>query len=132
MALSDLVADFLTRIRNALDAQHRFLDVDWSKMKERLAEILKEEGFIETFLVRKEESRGTIRIFLKYAENRESVIQGLKRISKPGRRRYVNYKNIRPVFGGMGIVIVSTSQGVMVGREARDKKIGGEILCSVW
>lgn len=133
MAVSDPVADFLTRIRNSISAQHRYVDIDWSKMKESLAEILKNQGFIENYLVKVDElHRGTIRLFLKYTTGRRPVIQGLKRISKPGLRKYVGHQNIPRFYGNMGLSIVSTSQGIMPGNEARDKKIGGELLCLVW
>jgi small subunit ribosomal protein S8 len=133
MAVNDPIADFLTRIRNSCKAQHRYIDMDWSKMKEDLAEILKTQGFIENFLVKKESnSRGTIRLFLKYSTGRASIIQGLRRISKPGLRRYVKHDEIPTFFGGMGVPIISTSEGVLPGMEARKRKIGGELLCLVW
>lgn len=133
MAVSDPLADFLTRIRNSGRAQHRFVDVSWSKMKQTLAEILKQQGFIENYLVKVDEcQRGTIRIFLKYTNGRRPVIQGLKRISKPGLRKYVNHQEIPKFYGNMGLSIVSTSKGVMPGKEAREKGIGGELLCLVW
>lgn len=133
MAVSDPVADFLTRIRNSIKAQHRYVDLDWSKMKQTLVEILKSQGFIENYLVKVDEKqRGTIRIFLKYINGRKPVIQGLKRISKPGLRRYVSHSDIPRFYGNMGLSIVSTSQGVMPGNEAKEKGIGGELLCLVW
>jgi small subunit ribosomal protein S8 len=133
MAVSDPVADFLTRIRNSMKAQHRYVDVSWSKLKQNIAEILKNQGFIENYLVKHDnKQRGTIRIFLKYAEGRQSVIQGLVRVSKPGLRRYVGYEDIPHFYGGMGLSILSTSQGIMAGLEASKRKIGGEILCLVW
>lgn len=129
----DPLADFLTRIRNSTKAQHRYVDVSWSKMKQSLAEILKNQGFIENYLVRQESKhRGTIRVFLKYTEHRRPVIQGIKRISKPGLRRYVGYEDIPRFFGGTGVSIISTSQGVLAGLEAAKRKIGGELLCMVW
>lgn len=133
MAVNDPVADFLTRIRNASRAQHRFVDVDWSRMKQSLAEILKKLGFIENFLIKKEsDSRGTIRLFLKYSSGRHSVIQGVKRISTPGLRRYVRHDEIPTFFGGLGVPIVSTSEGILPGEEAKRRKIGGELLCLIW
>ncbi|CDR33066.1 30S ribosomal protein S8 [Criblamydia sequanensis] len=132
MALSDPIADFLTRVRNASSAERRYVDICWSKMKEKLAEILKEQGFVENYLVKKEnDKRGTIRIFLKY-DSRKPVIRGLKRVSKPGLRRYVKHEDIPNFFGGYGVAIVSTSQGVMVGNEATKRRIGGELLCMIW
>lgn len=132
MSCSDPIADLLTRIRNGLNAQHRFVDIGWSKMKEELARIFKEQGFIESYLVKRERSIGTIRIFLKYAKNRQPVIQGIVRISKPGARNYVGYKDMRPVYGGMGVTILSTSRGVMSSHDAREQKVGGEQLCKIW
>ena len=133
MAVSDPLADFLTRIRNSGKAQHRFVDVSWSKMRQKLAEILKQEGFIEDFLVKLDDNkRGTIRLFLKYTNKRKSVIQGLKRVSKPGKRVYVGHERIPHFFGNMGLTILSTSSGVMPGKEATEKGIGGELLCLVW
>lgn len=133
MAASDTIADFLTRIRNATRAQHRYVDVCWCKMKQNIAEILKEQGFIESYLVKQENNqRGTMRIFLKYTDQRRPVIQGIKRVSRPGLRRYIGHNDIPHFYGGMGVSIVSTSQGVMGGIEARKRKIGGELLCMVW
>lgn len=133
MAVSDPLADFLTRIRNAISAQHRYVDINWSKMKQTLAEILKDQGFIENCLFQVDEKqRGTIRIFLKYANNRQPVIQGLKRMSKPGLRKYVRHQDIPNYYGNMGLSIVSTSQGVMPGSSAKEKGIGGELLCLIW
>lgn len=133
MAISDPVADFLTRIRNSGSAKQRYVDVSWSKLKQNLAEILKSQGFIENFLVNLETpSRGTLRLFLKYTPLRNPVIQGLKRMSKPGLRRYVAYEDIPQFHGGMGLSIVSTSQGLMPGSEAKKRKIGGELVCLVW
>jgi small subunit ribosomal protein S8 len=133
MAVNDPIADFLTRIRNACKAQHRYVDDDWSKIKQNIAEILKAFGFIESYLVKQEHaSRGRIRLFLKYSSGRSSVIQGIKRVSKPGLRRYVKHDQIPTFFGGLGVTIVSTSQGLLPGAEARKRKIGGELLCQVW
>ena len=132
-AISDPIADFLTRIRNATKAQHRYVDVDWSRIKQNIAGILKAEGFIDDYLVKVDEGhRGTIRLFLKYSEGRRPVIQGIKRASKPGLRRYVASQDIPRFYGGFGLSIVSTSQGVMAGMEAIKKNIGGELLCLVW
>lgn len=133
MAVSDSIADFLTRIRNSTRAQHRYVDVSWSKMKQNIAEILKEQGFIESFLVKQDSpQRGTIRIFLKYSEHRRPVIQGIKRVSRPGLRRYIGHNDIPKFYGGTGLSIVSTSQGIMAGLEASKRKIGGELVCMVW
>lgn len=133
MAVSDPLADFLTRIRNAIRAQHHYVDVSWSKMKQRLADILKAEGFIEDYLVKVDESyRGTIRLILRYTAQRRPVIHDLKRVSSPGRRIYVPYDQLIDFYGNAGVSIVSTSQGVMTGAQARKKKIGGELLCRIW
>jgi len=130
MALSDQIADLLTRVRNAKMAQHRFVDVSYSRMKMSIAKLLKEHGFIENYLVNEDKLK--IRIFLKYAEGRESVIQGLKRISTPGLRRYVKAHQIPKVLGGMGIAILSTPSGVIDGEAARKQNVGGELLCYIW
>lgn len=129
---SDPIADLLTRIRNALKAQHRFIDMPASKMNFRIAEILRDQGFVESVMVKEEANRKIMRIMLKYGANRIPVINSLKRVSKPGLRRYVSSKQIPLVCGGLGISIVSTSHGVMAGHEARGKKLGGELICLVW
>lgn len=129
---SDPIADLLTRIRNALKAQHRFIEMCASNMNFRIAEILRDQGFVESVMVKEEDGRKVMRIMLKYAHNRTPVINVLKRISKPGLRRYVSSKKIPLICGGLGISIVSTSQGVMAGHEARSKKLGGELVCVVW
>ncbi|MCB1148578.1 MAG: 30S ribosomal protein S8 [Chlamydiia bacterium] len=131
MNISDPVADFLTRVRNALKAEHRYVDVPWSKLKENMCVILKQCGFIESYLVKKEGSYGTVRVFLKY-NHRKPVIKGLKRASKPGLRKYISANDIPYFFGGQGITILSTSKGVLSGKEAKEKNVGGELLCYVW
>lgn len=132
-AISDPIADFLTRIRNATRAQHRYVDVPWSVMKQNIAEILKAHGFIDSFLVKHDDrKRGTMRVFLKYTDGRQPVIQGIQRVSKPGLRRYVGHKDIPHFYGGFGLSILSTSNGVMAGFDAMTKKVGGELLCLVW
>lgn len=133
MAFSDPISDLLTRVRNASSAEHRYVDISWSKIKQRVSEILKEQGFVENVLVKVDENqRGTIRIFLKYVDGRKPVIRGLKRVSKPGARRYINHQDIPYFYGGMGVSILSTSSGVMDGTNARNQKVGGELLCMVW
>ena len=132
MAISDPIADLLTRIRNSISAEHKYVDVDDSKLKLAILKILKEQGFIENFLHREALPQGVIRIFLKYVAGRRPLIKGLKRISKPGGRRYVKHQEIPRVLRGMGISILSTSQGLMIGEEARQKKLGGEVLCFIW
>lgn len=130
--LNDPLADFLTRIRNATTAGHRFVDVRWSVMNQNMATVLKEQKFVEHFLVKHEDGKGTLRIFLKYIDGKQSLIRGIRKISNPGRRRYVGREEIPRVFNGLGISIVSTSQGVLVGHEARKRGVGGELLCYVW
>lgn len=133
MAVSDPIADFLTKIRNAVRAQHRFVDVKFSKLKLNICEILKKYGFIESFLVKQDDKgRGTIRIFNRYTVDRQPVIQGIKRISKPGSRQFIGYDDIPQYWGGMAIQILSTSKGVMAGRDAKQEKVGGELLCLIW
>jgi small subunit ribosomal protein S8 len=128
---TDPIADFLTRIRNAAAAKHQRVDVPVSKLKTEIARILKEEGYIFK-LVDENKSRKQLRVFLKYTPDRRSVITGLKRISRPGARRYLGTADIRPVVGGLGISIMTTPKGLMSGRSARKARIGGEILCEVW
>ncbi len=132
MSLSDQIADFLTRMRNACLAGHRYVDVNFSNMNQNLANVLREKGFIEQFIVKHEGNKGTIRLFLRYLALRKPLIRGLKRVSNPGLRKYVGYQEIPKVFNGLGISIVSTSQGVLDGEEARKRKLGGELLCFVW
>jgi len=129
---SDPVADFLTRIRNASRAEHEKVDVPSSKLKLRMAEILKTEGFIKNFRVLEDNKQGTLRVYLKYGTANEKMISGLVRVSTPGRRIYVGHDKIPSILGGMGVTIVSTSKGVLTDREARKQKIGGEVLAYVW
>ncbi|MBX9744609.1 MAG: 30S ribosomal protein S8 [Chlamydiales bacterium] len=130
MAFNDPIAELLTKIRNAKGAQHRYVDLSFSKMKVRLLEIMKDYGFIENFLVNEELHK--MRVFLRYTRNRESVLKGLRRESTSGLRRYVNHREIPRVFNGMGLAIVSTSKGVVDGETARNLKVGGELICTIW
>lgn len=130
MTIFDPVADLLTRIRNAKEARHRYVDFAPSKMKIEIVRVLQERGFIDKFLVDEKQRRA--RLFLKYAEGRDSVIKGLKRISCPSIRKYIGYKKIPRIHGGMGIAIISTPSGVLDGETARQMKVGGELLCLVW
>lgn len=130
--LTDPIADMLTRIRNATHARHRHVQVPGSKTKRRIAEILKEEGFIEDFSWTEDGKQGILDITLKYDDNGHSVIAGLERLSKPGRRVYAGKSDVPRIRSGLGIVIVSTSRGVITGREARAQGIGGELLCAIW
>jgi small subunit ribosomal protein S8 len=130
---TDPISDLLTRIRNAAKARHARVDVPTSKLKVELARILKEEGYISTYkLIEENKTRKTLRLFLKYTPDKRSVITDLRRISKPGSRRYLGASAIRPVVGGMGISILTTPKGVMTGRSARKARLGGEVLCEVW
>lgn len=130
--LTDPIADMLTRIRNANHQRHETVDIPASKIKLAIAEILKEEGYIADYEVIEENVQGTIRISLKYINEKERVITGIRRISKPGLRIYVNSNEIPTVLGGLGIAIISTSAGIMTDKEARKQKVGGEVLCYVW
>ncbi len=132
MSMSDPLADMLTRIRNALMARFKTVEVPGSKLKQNVAEILKREGYIRDYHVRRDGVKSTIIIDLKYDENNKGVITGLQRVSKPGRRVYVRHDRIPRVMSGLGIAVVSTSKGVMTDREARRQKVGGEVLCNIW
>jgi small subunit ribosomal protein S8 len=129
--MTDPIADFLTRIRNAASAHHKVVDVPASRMKESLAAILKDQGFITDFQKVEEGPQGTIRVALRYVNGLPSVI-GLQRISRPGLRRYAGATELPRVKNGLGIAIISTSQGLMTDKEARNRNIGGEVLCYVW
>ena len=132
MSQSDPIADFLTRVRNASSAGLRYADVRWSKSVQRLAEVLKEAHFVEHILVRTDDGFPKMRVFLKYGPNKTAIIRGLRRASKPGCRRYVGCDKIPSVMNGLGLTVMSTPQGVMSGRKAREKRVGGEILCYAW
>ena len=132
MSMSDPIADLLTRIRNASSAEHEKVDIPSSKLKVRITEILKEEGFIKNFRLIEDKKQGTLRVYLKYGPGNERIISGLVRVSKPGRRVYVAKDKIPSILGGMGVAILSTSQGVMTDRAVRKQKLGGEVLAYVW
>lgn len=132
MSMTDPIADMLTRIRNALNARHDRADIPASKIKIAIARILKEEGYIKNFKVLKDNKQGVLRVFLKYTEENEPVIKGIKRVSKPSRRLYAGSQDFPPVLSGLGIGIVTTSRGVMTDKEARRQNVGGEFVCSVW
>jgi small subunit ribosomal protein S8 len=130
---TDPIADLLTRIRNSSRAKHPRVDVPSSKLKVEVARILKEEGYVANYkVVEEQKGKKTLRVFLRYTPDRRSVITNLKRVSRPGSRRYVAKTDIRQVVGGMGISIVSTAQGLMTGQAARKAGIGGEMMCEVW
>ena len=135
MSMTDPIADYLTRIRNAIQAQHDVVEVPASKLKREMTRILAEQGYIdgwETEAPTPDHPGAIIRIQLKYTEDRKSVVSGLQRASRPGQRYYVDARSIPKVLGGMGTTIVSTSQGVMTGHEARSRGIGGEVVAKVW
>ncbi|EIA21528.1 30S ribosomal protein S8 [Listeria fleischmannii 1991] len=132
MVMTDPIADFLTRIRNANMVKHDKLELPASKIKKEIAEILKREGFVRDVEYIEDDKQGTIRVFLKYSPSGERVITGLKRISKPGLRVYAKSNEVPKVLNGLGIAIVSTSQGVLTDKEARAKQVGGEVLAYVW
>lgn len=129
---TDPIADMLTRIRNAVRARHPRADLPASNMKVEIARILKEEGYVSTYKVVDENKRRVLRVFFRYTNDKRSVLTDLKRISRPGCRRYVGKSEIRPVVGGMGISILSTPRGIMTGQTARKEGVGGELLCEVW
>jgi small subunit ribosomal protein S8 len=130
--LTDPVADMLARIRNANKAMHETVEMPTSRLKQEIARILKEEGYIRDYHVRKGESFDTLVVELKFGRNRERVITGLKRISKPGRRVYARKDRLPRVLGGMGTAILSTSSGLVTSRTAAERGIGGEVICFVW
>ena len=129
---TDPIADMLTRIRNAVRARHPRVDLPLSKMKIEIARILKEEGYVSTYKVVDENKQKVLRVFFRYTSDKRSVLTDLKRISRPGCRRYVGKTGIRPVVGGMGVAILSTPRGIMTGQTARKEGVGGELLCEVW
>ena len=132
MVMTDPIADMLTRIRNGNKAKHEFVDVPASKIKKEISNILLEEGYIKGFDVIDDDKQGIIRVELKYQPNKERVITGIKRISKPGLRVYVGKDETPKVLGGLGIAIISTSQGIVTDKKARAQGVGGEVICYVW
>ncbi|MDB9822117.1 30S ribosomal protein S8 [Deltaproteobacteria bacterium] len=132
MSMTDPIADMLTRIRNALTASYNTVDIPSSRQKIDIARVLKSEGFIKNFKIMADKRQGIMRIFFKYDENGESIIAGLKRVSKPGCRIYTKGDRIPQVLNGYGINILSTSKGVLTDKQARNIGVGGEIICSVW
>jgi small subunit ribosomal protein S8 len=132
MPVTDFVGDFLTVIRNASNAKKEKVTLPASKMTVRIAELLKEEGFVENVKPFMEDKKQFVRIHLKYIQGKRPAIQGLRRVSTPGLRRYVGSEEIPRVQGGLGVAIVSTSKGILTDREARKSKMGGELLCTVW
>ena len=132
MSASDPVADMLTKVRNAAMARHEKVDVPASKLKLEIVKILKTEGYIKNFKKVQEEGKNILRIFLKYDDENNPVIHGVKKISTPGRRVYSGYKDLPRVYNGYGTIIVSTSAGVTTGKKATEKMVGGELVCTVW
>lgn len=132
MSLTDPVADMLTRIRNACKARHKTVDIPSSKMKESIAGLLQREGYIQDYEVLPDNKQNVLRVRLKYLDDKNNAIEGIRRISKPSIRVYVNRNEVRPVRKYMGIAILSTNQGILTDREARTKGVGGEVLCEVW
>jgi len=132
MSMSDPIADLLTRIRNGIQARHEAVSVPRSKLKLEMVNILKTEGFIEGYIDQVEGARGSIKVFLKYDASRRGIIQGITRVSTPGRRLYVGKDEIPRVANGLGLAILTTPQGVLTDRAARSAGVGGEVLCYVW
>ena len=132
MACHDTIGDMIAKIKNAITAKHEKVNIVPSKEKLEIIKILKNEGYIKNFKKVLEEEKNYIRIFLKYDDDNKSVIDGIKRISKPGRRIYKGYQDMPQLYNGIGTVIVSTSTGITTGKKAVERKVGGQILCSVW
>ena len=132
MQMSDVIADMLTRIRNANDAKHATVDIPASNMKKSIADILVKEGYVKSYQVIEDGKQGVIRVTLKYGQGKTKVIRGLRRVSKPGLRIYASCEDMPRVMSGLGVAIVSTSKGIMTDKEARKNNIGGEVLAFVW
>jgi len=132
MAMTDPIADMLTRIRNANSVYHDKVEIPGSRIKTAIAEVLKQEGFIRDFTFAQDNKQGILTVFLKYGPNREKVISGIQRISRPGLRQYSRRKNLPRVLGGLGIAIISTSKGIMSDKQARKIGLGGEVIAHVW
>ena len=132
MQMSDVIADMLTRIRNANDAKHATVDIPASNMKKAIADILVEEGYVKSYQIIEDGKQGTIRVTLKYEGNKQKVLRGIRRVSKPGLRIYAGFQDMPKVMNGLGIAIVSTSKGVMTDKKARELNVGGEVLAFVW
>ncbi len=133
MAISDPVADMLTKIRNASMAKHEKVEIPTSKMKLQIVKILKNEGYIKNFKkVVNKDGMSTIKVFLKYDDKQNPVLHGIDRISTPGRRVYSGYRDMPRVYNGYGVVVVSTSTGIITGKKASEKKVGGELICTIW
>ena len=132
MAMSDPIADMLTRIRNAGKAKFNSVDIPGSKLKVELAKVLKDEGYIRNFKFVKDDKQGILRVYLKYDQHRRHVILNLDRVRSPSRRIYLRNKDVKPVYNGLGVAILSTSKGIMTDKKARKENVGGEVLCNIW
>ena len=132
MQMSDVIADMLTRIRNANNAKHATVDIPASNMKKAIADILVEEGYVKGYQIVENGNQGIIRVTLKYGDGKAKIIRGIRRVSKPGLRIYAGYEDMPKVMNGLGIAIVSTSKGIMTDKKARGLKVGGEVLAFVW
>ena len=132
MQITDVVADMLTRIRNANSAKHESVEIPASNLKKAIAQILLDEGYIKDYTVTEDNKQGVIKVTLKYGENKQRIIQGLRRVSKPGLRIYASSQDLPKVKNGLGVAIISTSKGIMTDKEARTQNIGGEVICYVY
>ena len=132
MAISDPIADMLTRIRNGVKAKFNSVDIPASKLKTELARVMKDEGYIKNYKFVQDGRQGILRVYLKYGAGQKATIYGIERVSKPSRRIYVKSNEIKPVYNGMGVAILSTSKGIMTDKIARLENVGGEILCNIW
>ncbi|MBA3027796.1 MAG: 30S ribosomal protein S8 [Proteobacteria bacterium] len=132
MAMSDPIADMLTRIRNAAKAKFNSVDIPGSNFKTDLTKVLTEAGYIKNFKFIQDDKQGVLRLYLKYADGNKNAIVGLQRVSKPSRRVYVKAKDIKPILNGMGVSILSTSKGIMTDKKAKKENMGGELICNVW
>lgn len=132
MSMTDPVADLLTRLRNGSRERHEKVEVPASRLKANVVRVLKEEGFIKNFRLTREDGKPVLKVYLKYADDGRSVIQGIRRVSRPGLRQYSSYRDVSRPLSGAGIAILSTSRGLMTGGKARAQKVGGEVLCEVW
>ena len=132
MVMTDPIADMLTRIRNAQMATKKTVDVPYSSFKRDIVKVLRQEGFVAGFDIRLQSNKKVLRVYLKYTDGKEPIIQGIERVSRPGRRRYLGFKKLPYVHDGLGMSIISTSQGLMTTTKARSKRVGGEILLNVW
>lgn len=132
MSISDPIADMLTRIRNAGKARLNSVDIPASKLKNELAKVFKNEGFIKNYKFIKDDKQGILRVYLKYGQNQNSAVYGIEMVSRPGRRTYIKNNKIKPFLGGMGVAVLSTSKGVMTDKRAAKENLGGEVLCKIW